>query len=204
MQKQASSGQSIDEGRLDQDFWATHAEDESPSQICQRRVAILDIDYHCGNGTASIFYSDPTVLFISIHCDPTIEYPWNSGYKDQTGSGEGIGKTVHIPLPAGTAWKEYKVALSTAMEAVVDFDPTGFVVSMGLHTHAGDAVAVNRGGFKLSGQDYLEMGRHIGRYFAGNRIPTVFVQEGGYKMDAVGEAATNVVLGYSQSWPKHE
>jgi len=48
------------------------------------------------------------------------------------------------------------------------------------------------------------MGRHIGRYFAGNRIPTVFVQEGGYKMDAVGEAATNVVLGYSQSWPKHE
>lgn len=122
MQKQASSGQSIDEGRLDQDFWATHAEDESPSQICQRRVAILDIDYHCGNGTASIFYSDPTVLIISIHCDPTIEYPWNSGYKDQTGSGEGIGKTVHIPLPAGTAWKEYKVALSTAMEAVVDFE----------------------------------------------------------------------------------
>ena len=201
MQKQASSGRSIfclDEGRLDKDFWAIQAEDESLCQSCQsHRIAILDIDYHCGNGTASIFYSDPTVLFVSIHCDPSIEYPWNSGYKDQTGSGEGVGKTVHIPLPAGTAWKEYKVALSTAMEAVAAFDPIGFVVSMGLDTHDGDAVAVNRGGFKLRGQDYFEMGRHIGSYFAGNRIPTVFVQEGGYKMDVVGEAAANVVLGYS-------
>ena len=115
------------------------------------RVAIIDIDYHCGNGTASIFYRDPDVFFTSIHCDPEIEYPFNAGYADQIGEGAGKGSTLHIPLAAGATWKEYKPALEKAMDAIVKFGVGGLVVSMGLDTYDGDAVAVSQGGFKLSG-----------------------------------------------------
>jgi len=162
------------------------------------RVAILDIDYHCGNGTASIFYDDPTVFFTSIHCTPDVEYPWNSGYADQIGSAEGEGKTLHIPLEPGTTWDgAYKTALHKAMSAISDFNPAALVVSIGLDTYEGDKVAVNRGGFKLKEHDYFNMGSIIARYMAGKHVPCVFIQEGGYKMDTIGSAASEVLNGYS-------
>lgn len=65
------------------------------------KVAVLDVDYHAGNGTVSIFYCDPSVLTISIHCDPDVEYPFNSGWADQTGAADGLGSTLNIPLPPG-------------------------------------------------------------------------------------------------------
>ena len=162
------------------------------------RVAIIDIDYHCGNGTASIFYREPDVFFTSIHCDPEIEYPFNSGYEDQTGEGSGKGMTLHLPLAAGATLKEYKPALEKAMNAIIEFGARGLVVSMGLDTYDGDSVAVSKGGFKLSGDDYYEMGKTIGSYVKDNFIPTVFVQEGGYKMDVIGEAAADVLGGFSK------
>jgi acetoin utilization deacetylase AcuC-like enzyme len=162
------------------------------------RVAIIDVDYHCGNGTASIFYRDPTVFFASIHCDPDIDYPWNAGFADQTGEGEGIGTTMHVPLPKGAGWDDaYRSSLRGVMSAIAKFDPSALVVSLGLDTHEGDAVAVNRGGFKLRGRDYYEMGLCMGGYMAGRDVPCVFVQEGGYKMDVVGDAAADVVGGYA-------
>ncbi|KAL3809739.1 hypothetical protein ACHAXA_009241 [Cyclostephanos tholiformis] len=162
------------------------------------RVAIIDVDYHCGNGTASIFYDDPHVFVVSIHCDPEIDYPWNSGYADQTGGGDGVGTTLHVPLPPGAGWDDvYASSLSDAMLAITKFEPSALVVSLGLDTHDGDAVAVNRGGFTLSGRDYYEMGRLMGSYMSGKDVPCVFVQEGGYKMDVVGDAAADVVGGYA-------
>ncbi|KAL7535909.1 hypothetical protein ACHAXR_006802 [Thalassiosira sp. AJA248-18] len=168
-----------------------------PTQNC--RVAIIDIDYHCGNGTASIFYQDPGVFFTSIHCDPDIEYPWNAGYEDQIGAGEGEGTTLHIPLVPGTTWEgSYKPALEKAMRAIVEFGAAALVISLGLDTHEGDSVAVNRGGFKLKGSDYYEMGLCMGKYVVGkNKIPVVVVQEGGYKMDTIGGAAADVLGGFA-------
>ena len=175
-----------------------HNKEEPPKKKRKCRIAILDIDYHCGNGTASIFYQDPNIFFVSIHCDPSVEYPFNSGYEDQTGSGEGEGTTMHIPLAPGATWEgSYKAAVEKAMNAIVDFDVAGLVISMGLDTYEGDSVAVNRGGFQLSGKDYYEMGLCMGRFMAGRNISTIFIQEGGYKMDVVGKAAADVVGGFA-------
>ncbi len=90
-------------------------------------------DYHCGNGTASIFYQDPSVLVVSIHCDPEWEYPFHSGYADQRGKSKGLGTTLHIPLPPRTTWEvSYKSALEKAMEAIQSHDSQALVVSLGL------------------------------------------------------------------------
>ena len=167
-----------------------------------RRVAIIDIDYHCGNGTASIFYRVPDVYFTSIHCDPEIEYPFNAGYEDQIGEGAGKGTTLHVPLAPGATWEDYKPALEKAMNAIMEFDVGGLVVSMGLDTYEGDSVSVRKGGFKLRGNDYVELGKTMGRYMKDSFIPTVFVQEGGYKMDVVGEAAADVLGGFSEGTMK--
>ena len=90
-------------------------------------------DYHCGNGTASIFYQDPSVLVISIHCDPEWEYPFHSGYADQCGKLEGLGTTLHLPLPPKTTWEgAYKSALEKAMERIQSHNSQALVVSLGL------------------------------------------------------------------------
>lgn len=171
------------------------------STMSRRRVAVLDIDYHCGNGTASIFYDNPHILVVSIHCDPDYDYPFHSGFADETGTGEGVGTTLHLPLPPQTSWPNgYRQAIDQAMKKIVqDFGAEALVVSMGLDTLKDDPCAIRRAGFLLQGNDYWEMGQAIGNAIhqgVGRMIPTVFLQEGGYKMDQIGDAAANVVTGY--------
>mmetsp|Transcript_4286 Transcript_4286/g.9575 ORF Transcript_4286/g.9575 Transcript_4286/m.9575 type:complete len:424 (+) Transcript_4286:104-1375(+) len=199
MQRQLETGKTIIVGdKIVNNYWNNSGNDEQPNKETKCRVAIIDVDYHCGNGTASIFYSDPDIFFVSIHCDPNIEYPFNHGHSDQIGAGDGEGTTLHIPLAPGATWAEtYKTALEKAMTAIVEFDVSGLVISLGLDTYEGDSVAVNRAGFKLSGNDYHEMGLCMGQFMKGRNVPTVFVQEGGYKMDVVGQAAAGVVGGFS-------
>jgi acetoin utilization deacetylase AcuC-like enzyme len=158
------------------------------------KVAVLDVDYHAGNGTVSLFYSDPTVLVISIHCDPDFDYPFHSGFADEIGEGKGEGATLNLPLPVGTVWNGYKGALEKAMDKINDFGAEALIVSLGLDTHAGDPCTIKRAGFKLEGDDYKEMGKTIGKNCD---IPTIFVQEGGYKMDKVPGAAANVLKGFA-------
>jgi len=157
---------------------------------------LFHVDYHCGNGTASIFYKDPSVLVVSIHCDPDWDYPFHSGFADETGAEEGVGATLHLPLPPGTTWNDgYKQALAMAVDHIVeDFGAEALVVSLGLDTHEGDPCTIRRAGFKLSGDDYWSMGQLIGTNLG--PVPTVFVQEGGYRMDKVGKAAADVVVGF--------
>jgi acetoin utilization deacetylase AcuC-like enzyme len=160
-----------------------------------KKVAVLDIDYHAGNGTASIFYEDPTVLVVSIHCHPDHDYPFHSGFADQTGHGAGAGTTFNLPLAPGATWNgTYKPALVTAMQHIIDFGAQAVVVSMGLDTYDKDPCAIQRAGFCLHSPDYLELGQTIGA--AVPTLPTVFLQEGGYRMDKIGEAAANVIEGF--------
>jgi acetoin utilization deacetylase AcuC-like enzyme len=161
----------------------------------KKKVAILDIDYHAGNGTASIFYEDPTVLVVSIHCHPDCDYPFHHGFSDQTGAGAGTGTTCHLPLAPGAVWSEhYQPALVQALQRILEFGAQALVVSMGLDTYDKDPCAIQRAGFCLQAPDYLELGSVIGA--AVPTLPTVFLQEGGYRMDKIGEAATNVVEGF--------
>jgi acetoin utilization deacetylase AcuC-like enzyme len=138
MQRQLETGKCIvgEDGEIVSNYWGGDSGNSNKKKKC--RVAIIDVDYHCGNGTASIFYSDPSIFFTSIHCDPAIEYPFNQGYADQIGSKEGEGTTLHIPLAPGATWDgAYKEALEKAMKAIAEFDVAGLVVSLGLDTYDG-------------------------------------------------------------------
>lgn len=155
-------------------------------------------DYHCGNGTASIFYEDPSVLVVSIHCDPDYDYPFHSGSANQTGAGPGKGTTLHLPLPPKTTYDgEYSKALKQGLDRIKEFGAEAIVFSLGLDTHDGDPCTIRRAGFSLSGTDYRKMGELIGAEL--NYLPVLFIQEGGYRMDKVAEAASLVVLGFSGS-----
>lgn len=161
------------------------------------KACILDVDYHCGNGTAALFYDDPNVLVISLHCHPDVEYPFHSGFADETGSGDAKGKTRHFPLPPGTSWDNgYCEALKQALERIQEFQPLKVVVSLGLDTYDQDPCAIRRAGFTLCGADYCKMGKLLAQHL-GN-TPTVFVQEGGYRMDKVAQAACDVVTSFAE------
>jgi acetoin utilization deacetylase AcuC-like enzyme len=154
-----------------------------------QKVAVLDVDYHHGNGTQAIFYDRPDVYFASIHGDPRTEYPFYLGHADETGSGAGLGANLNLPLPRGTDYATWAQALETALAGIAKFGADALVVSLGMDTFEGDPIS----GFKLTTQDYLRLGERLAR--AG--LPTVFVFEGGYAVDAVGVNAVNVLQGFT-------
>ena len=156
------------------------------------KVAILDIDYHCGNGTISIFWDRPDVFVASIHADPSGDYPWNSGFADQIGEGPGEGKTLNLPLTPGAGWAEYEKALRAALAAIKDFGAEAIVVSLGLDTHRDDPVQEKAtAGMGLTWEDYFEMGKLL----AGANLQLAFVQEGGYQVAVAGQLVAQVFRG---------
>jgi len=154
------------------------------------RVAVLDIDYHHGNGTQAIFYDRPDVLFASIHGDPHTEYPFYLGYLDELGAGAGEGFNLNLPLPRGTGFARWRAALGFALQRIGGFGADALVVSLGLDTFAGDPIS----GFQLASDDFLQVGDDL----AAAGLPTVFVFEGGYAVEALGINAVNVLEGFAQ------
>ncbi|MEY4980054.1 MAG: hypothetical protein RLZZ352_2324 [Pseudomonadota bacterium] len=155
------------------------------------RVAVLDVDYHHGNGTQTIFYERADVLTVSIHGDPATEYPFFLGHADECGAGAGLGFNLNLPLPRGTGFAPWRAALEQALAAVRGFRADALVVPMGLDTFAGDPIS----GFTLHSEDYFS----IGSALAGLALPTVFTFEGGYAVDAVGTHAVNLLQGFVQA-----
>lgn len=154
------------------------------------RVAILDIDYHHGNGTQRIFYDRDDVLYISLHGRPAEEYPFLLGYSHETGAGRGEGFNLNLPMPPGTRIDSYLPAMQAAAARIRAHAPDVLVLSLGVDTFDGDPV----GGFCLQTPDYLRLGQVI----AGLGLPTLFVMEGGYAIAPLGQNVTNVLTGYLQ------
>ncbi|HYI49925.1 MAG TPA: histone deacetylase family protein [Allosphingosinicella sp.] len=154
-----------------------------------RRVAILDVDYHHGNGTQDIFYARGDVLFVSLHADPKTDYPYFWGHADETGEGEGEGATLNLPLQRGTDLAAYLPALDTALARIAAFAPDLLVVSYGADTYAGDPISH----FRLETRDYTALGRRI----AGLGLPVLAVMEGGYAIDALGANVASFLEGLS-------
>ena len=152
------------------------------------RIAILDVDYHHGNGTQDIFYARRDVAFASIHADPGTDYPFFWGHRDESGAGEGAGATLNLPLPRGTTWTTYLPALEQALEWVAGFAPELLIVSYGADTYAGDPISH----FELGTRDYAPMARRI----AALRLPTLIVMEGGYAVDALGANVAEFLGGF--------
>ncbi len=143
------------------------------------KVALLDIDYHAGNGTQDIFYDRSDVLTISIHGDPDFEYPHFIGFADETGAGAGLGFHKNFPLPAGTDDEHYLAALDEALAMIRAFAPRYLVLSTGMDTFDGDPL----GKFKVTRNGFAEIGKSI----AALNLPTVVVMEGGYANEALGD-----------------
>lgn len=153
------------------------------------RVAVLDLDYHHGNGTQAIFYDRPDVFFASLHGDPLTEYPFYLGHADETGSGAGQGTNLNVPLPRGTGYARWSEALEVALRAIDAFGAEALVVSLGVDTFARDPIA----GFTLQSDDYRRMGERLQR----QGLPTVLVFEGGYAVAEVGTNTVNVVQAFA-------
>ena len=136
-------------------------------------TAILDIDYHHGNGTQDIFWERPDVVYVSIHADPDHEYPFYSGYRHETGGGPGAGATRNYPLALGAAPGEWLGAFRDAVRFVASLAPEHQVVSLGTDTAAGDPI----GTFRLTTTEFTLIGSAV----ASLGIPVLYVLEGGYQ-----------------------
>ena len=158
-----------------------------------KRVAILDVDYHHGNGTQDIFYERGDVLFVSIHADPRTDYPYFWGHEDEIGEGEGKGSTLNLPLPRGTDLVAYLPVLDRALEAIARFEAGLLICSYGADTFVGDPISH----FRLRTEDYPELGRRIAQL----NLPTLIVMEGGYAVDTLGANVAAFLSGFSFSQP---
>jgi acetoin utilization deacetylase AcuC-like enzyme len=153
-----------------------------------KSVAILDVDYHHGNGTQSIFYERSDVLFVSLHGDPHTEYPFYLGHADEQGVGIGLGFNLNLPLPAGCSNALWFEALELGCRRVAQHRAQALVVSLGLDTFVGDPISK----FSLQTEDFVRLGEHLAQL----GLPTIFVLEGGYATDALGRNAVNVLEGF--------
>jgi acetoin utilization deacetylase AcuC-like enzyme len=154
----------------------------------RRQVAILDVDYHKGNGTQDIFYDRADVAFASIHADPATDYPFFWGRADERGEGEGEGANLNLPLPRGTRWQDYEGALDRALEWLAGFSPDLLIVSFGADTWGGDPISH----FQLETADYASISRRI----AAAGFPTLILMEGGYAVDALGANVAEFLGGF--------
>ena len=156
-----------------------------------KRAAVLDVDFHHGNGTQSIFYERSDVLFVSIHGDPNEEYPYFSGHAEETGSGPGAGCNVNFPLPPGSGPERWLSALDAALARIRAHGPEALVVSLGVDTFEHDPIS----SFKLRSDDYLRLGAAV----RGQRVPTLVVMEGGYALDSIGVNVANTLAGFESA-----
>lgn len=147
------------------------------------RVAILDVDYHHGNGTQDIFAGRDDVLFASIHADPSTDYPFFWGHAD-----ESQGNILNLPLRRGTDWSVYLPALTQALDWIEKSAPDLLIVSYGADTHEADPISY----FELKTSDYAPMARRI----ASMGLPTLIVMEGGYAIEALGANVAEFLSGF--------
>jgi len=151
------------------------------AQTLSDKVAILDIDYHHGNGTQDIFYTNPAVLYFSIHANPDEEYPYFWGASDEKGISGGFQSNFNYPLALGTSDTAYLETLDTCLLELALQNPDYLVISLGMDILVGDP----SGGFNITLSGFKEIARRIAR-LTNNGLPTIIIQEGGYNLEVLG------------------
>lgn len=168
--------------------YVNHAALAASRLMSHGRVAILDIDYHHGNGTQAIFWDEPRVLYASLHIDPNFDFPYFTGFAHETGGVRAPGSTFNLPLPPGTPSATYLAALDALINAVRAFRPGSLVVSLGYDPFSGDPLSA----FRLESSVYTA----IGGLIAAMHLPTLIIQEGGYALEMLPALAQNFVAGF--------
>ncbi len=152
-----------------------------------KKVAILDVDFHHGNGTQDITYRRGDIFFASLHGEPADAFPYFWGYADETGEGEGENANANYPLPRGTAWAAWSAALADSLARIKAFGAEAIVVSLGVDTFERDPISF----FRLNSDDFTRMGAMIAK--AG--LPVLTCMEGGYGVPEIGLNVANVLKG---------
>ena len=153
------------------------------------KVAILDVDYHHGNGTQDIFYDRKDVFFASLHADPKTDYPFYWGHADETGESEGQGYNLNLPMPRGTGWAGYRQSLATAIDAIADYGPDYLIISYGADTFINDPISF----FEITTEDYTAMGQQINAL----GLKTLICMEGGYDIPSIGQNVKAFLDGFA-------
>ena len=153
-----------------------------------RKIAILDVDFHHGNGTQDIFYERDDVLFVSLHGRPEDEFPHYLGYADEIGKATGEGFNLNLPMPKGTGFEAWRKMLMQALQVISDYSPDAVLISLGTDTFEEDPIS----SFKLKSNDFFTYGRDLAQL----NLPTQFIMEGGYAIDAIGVNTVNVLQGF--------
>jgi len=151
------------------------------------RVAILDIDYHHGNGQQEIFYRRNDVLTVSLHGHPSFAYPYFTGFPSEVGEDEGRRYNLNFALAENLDGKDYIRYLERALMRIRGFAPRFLVVCLGLDTAKADPT----GTWSLRSADFERNGRVIGLM----GLPTLVVQEGGYNTRNLGKHARHFFAG---------
>jgi len=149
----------------------------------RRRIAILDVDYHHGNGTQDLFAGRDEILFASIHADPRTDYPFYWGHADESG-----GNILNLPLPRGADWNAYAPALAQAIDRIAAAEPELLIISFGADTHDADPISH----FQLKTKDYPAMARRISAL----GLKSAIVMEGGYALEALGANVAEFLSGF--------
>lgn len=156
------------------------------------KVSILDIDYHHGNGSQNIFYERSDIQTISIHGHPKFAYPYFTGFEEEKGKNDGMGFNVNFALKEKINGEEYRGYLKKALKKIVEFNPQFLIVALGLDPAKGDPT----GTWSLTAGDFEENGKLIGKM----KIPTLVIQEGGYRVQSLGVNARRFFEGLWQGY----
>lgn len=153
-----------------------------------KKVAILDIDYHHGNGTQDIFYKRGDVLTVSVHADPKDHFPFFLGYANEKGEGPGEGANLNIPLQSGADFGRWSEGFAQAVQKILMWKPEALVIALGVDAHKKEPIC----DFNLETEDFRRIGMMIGQL----GLKTLFVMEGGYAHDVIGANVAATLGGY--------
>ena len=152
-------------------------------ELGNKKVGILDLDFHAGNGTYEMARDDPNIVAYSLHCDPTYDYPSFDGFADE----------YNYVLPPHCDWQTYKNCLIKVCEKMVFDNINVLIIAFGGDTFKEDPDAISIGRFCLDLSSYTEMGQIIRQYF--HTKPIMITQEGGYNMDHIGDILSLFITG---------
>jgi acetoin utilization deacetylase AcuC-like enzyme len=145
------------------------------------RVAVIDFDTHHGDGTQAIFYPRDDVFYGSVHTDPSAYYPHYAGYAEETGVGRGEGANLNLPLAFGAGDEAFVDANQRLALAIQAHGAEAVVLSAGWDAHKDDPLSK----LNVTTDAFARLGEIWGKL----DLPTLIVQEGGYSLAAVAEAA---------------
>ncbi|MYJ52564.1 MAG: histone deacetylase family protein [Gammaproteobacteria bacterium] len=152
------------------------------------RIAILDVDFHHGNGSQTIFYDRQDVMYLSLHGDPRHAFSHFLGKGRVRGEGPGEGFNYNYPMPPGTSYPVWAEALDDACAKIAHYAPDALVVSLGVDTYERDPISF----FKLRSEDFTDYGNRLAKL----GLPTLFIMEGGYAVEEIGINTVNVLAGF--------